>query len=490
MAYPTVSLNLGDGLAGEVVVLTAFAGSSAEAGRLSRRLSATLRRAQSQPGWSAKPKQVARATTGGADPVQVEVHGLGKRTEFDDRRLGEWLKRTLKSLVREGRKEASIILPDHPVARGRQALRILVQLLGSGYQFNRFQSRRSPSGLRKIHLVPPTGDDNAYREALGVARPVARGVKTSRDLANTPPNVATPAWIAAQAEQLAAKRSIDCQILGPGELEEMGMGGILAVGKGSTNPPRLVRLEWGDGEEVTALVGKGVTFDTGGISIKPSAAMDEMKYDKCGACTVLGAVQTLSELRLPGRYRAYVPLAENMPDGASYRPSDIVRCFNGKTVEILNTDAEGRMLLADAMAWAAEEKAATLVELSTLTGATVVALGSAGSALYTPDAGLADELIEAGRSSGERLWRMPLWPEFKREMKGVHADLRNLGSRWGGANSAAAFLANFVGKTRRWAHLDIAGTAYRGIEEGSDAGATGFGVALLADWLLHKSGRI
>ena len=177
-----------------------------------------------------------------------------------------------------------------------------------------------------------------------------------------------------------------------------------------------------------------------------------------------------------------------MPGGASYRPGDIVRCFNGKTVEILDTDAEGRMILADAMAWAAAEKPDTLIELSTLTGAAVVALGYHGAALYTPDDPLAEELLGAGRLSGERLWRMPLWREFAEDMKGVHADLRNLGSRWGGANNAAAFLGDFVGRTRRWAHLDIAGTAYQASREGKVSGATGFGVALLVDWLLGRQG--
>jgi leucyl aminopeptidase len=295
--------------------------------------------------------------------------------------------------------------------------------------------------------------------------------------------------MAGEVLRLAEKRGLDCEILGPTELREKGMGGILAVGGGSSHEPRLVRLEWGEGEEVTALVGKGVTFDTGGISIKPSAAMEEMKYDKCGACAVIGAAQTLAELRLPGRFRAYLPLAENMPGGRSYRPSDIVRCYNGKTVEILNTDAEGRMILADALAWAAEEKPDILIELSTLTGASVVALGSAAAALYTPDQELATELVEAGESSGERLWRMPLWAEFAEQMKGAHADLKNLGSRWGGANNAAAFLGAFVGRTRRWAHLDIAGTAYLGTDKGAATGATGFGVALIADWLLRRTGR-
>jgi leucyl aminopeptidase len=249
-----------------------------------------------------------------------------------------------------------------------------------------------------------------------------------------------------------------------------------------------VRLEIpGDGP-VVSLVGKGITFDTGGISIKPSQAMDEMKYDKCGACAVLGAVQTIADLGLRVHLRAYLALAENMPDGTAYRPGDILRYANGKSVEVLNTDAEGRLVLADALLWAAREAPDRLVELSTLTGATVVALGHHGAALYTPDDTLAGELLAAGASSGDRLWRMPLWPEFREALRGTHGDLKNVAGRWGGGNTAAAFLSEFVGTTRSWAHLDIAGTAWIGPEQKGAQGATGFGVGLLAAWLLEGAG--
>ncbi len=238
-----------------------------------------------------------------------------------------------------------------------------------------------------------------------------------------------------------------------------------------------------------ALIGKGVTFDSGGISIKPSRGMEEMKYDKCGACAVLGIARAVADLNLPIRFQAYLPLVENMPDGRSYRPGDIIRCYNGKSVEVLDTDAEGRLILADALAWAAEDRPDSMIEFSTLTGAAVVALGHYGAALYSPDTDLAGELLEASERSGDRLWRMPLWEEFRDEMKGVQADLRNLGGRWGGANNAAAFLSNFVGRARRWAHIDIAGTAYEASRESGKSGATGFGVPLAVDWLLSRTHR-
>jgi leucyl aminopeptidase len=263
----------------------------------------------------------------------------------------------------------------------------------------------------------------------------------------------------------------------------MGMGGLLAVGAGSRQSPRLVRLEWGRRGPIVALVGKGVTFDTGGISIKPAADMDEMKYDKCGACNVLGAAAAAARLALPLRLRCYLPLAENMPSGTAYRPGDIVRCYNDKTVEITNTDAEGRMILADAMALAIEERPDYLLELSTLTGAAVVALGERAAALYCPDDALAAGLLASADESGERLWRMPLWPEYVDDMKGHHADLKNSAGRWGAACTAAAFLSQFVDGHRRWAHLDIAGPAM----SARPRQATGYGVALLVRWLTSVS---
>jgi leucyl aminopeptidase len=291
-----------------------------------------------------------------------------------------------------------------------------------------------------------------------------------------------------QAAALAADLGMRHLSFGPEQLAERGMGGVLAVGSGSHNEPRLARLDWGESGPVVALVGKGVTFDTGGISIKPAKDMDEMKYDKCGACTVLGIARAVAELELPLRLRVYVPLAENMPDGRSYRPGDIVRCYNGKTVEIVNTDAEGRMILADALAWASEEEPDLLLEYSTLTGASVVALGQDAASLYTSDDPLAGALLSAAERTGERLWRMPLWPEFRDKMKGSHADLKNSGSRWGGANTAAAFLSHFVAEGQRWAHLDIAGGAYVGRDADEEPGATGYGVALTVDWLRRLVG--
>jgi leucyl aminopeptidase len=357
-----------------------------------------------------------------------------------------------------------------------------------GYRFDRFREGDGPGTPLEVSLVPVSGEERLWRAALPVGAAVAAGVELARDLANTPPNVATPAWIAAQATALARRHRGRATVLAPAELRRRGMGGILAVGGGSSNPPRLVRLELGRGARTVALVGKGVTFDTGGISIKPAAQMDEMKWDKSGACAVLGALEAVARLRLPLRVRAYLPLAENMPDGGAYRPGDIVRCANGRTVEITNTDAEGRMILADALCWAVAERPEALVEMSTLTGACVVALGPTGAGLFSPDDELAGALVAAAERTGDRLWRLPLWPEFLEEMRGTHADLRNSGGRWGGASTAAAFLSQFAAPLPSWAHLDIAGPAYVGEGKGR-RGATGYGVALTVEWLRALAAR-
>ena len=418
----------------------------------------------------------------------VQVMGLGPAASLEPKKVKAFLEKAVESARSAGDRSLAIVLPDHELTKGEAAaIRIARDAALAGYRFDRFRSDRKPSKLARVSLAAPAGEAPAYRTGAAVGRAIADGIVVTRDLANTPPNEATPAWIAARAGALARKWRAKIQVLGPAELKRRGMGGILAVGGGSANAPRLLRIELGRGRKTVALVGKGVTFDSGGISIKPADRMDEMKWDKCGACAVLGTLEALAALRLPVKVRAYVPLAENMPDGAAYRPGDIVRCGNGKTVEILNTDAEGRMILADALGWAASEKPDAIVEFSTLTGACVVALGPTGAGLFSPSDALAGELLAAAGDAGERLWRLPLWSEFLEEMRGAHADLKNSGGRWGGASTAAAFLSQFVGDVERWAHLDIAGPAYAG--EGKEKrGATGFGVSLTVGWLRRLSG--
>ncbi len=493
-----VQLEIADGTRPEAEVFVAgcFEGEEPSVPDLPGELARAVARAARRPGFAGREKQVVEVPveTGDDDGggAVLSLHGLGRRDDFEFRRMASWIERALETLRTNGVERAAWIVPDCEEGRGEAAAeRICRRLVLGAYRFDRYRKECNggPVRLERIAVVPPGGEAEAYRRALGLAAAVAGGVVLTRDLANSPANVADPAWMEERARELAAEHGMKIDVFGIEELERRGMGGILAVGKGSAVPPRLVRLEWGTEGPVVALVGKGVTFDTGGISIKPAARMDEMKYDKSGACTVLGVARVVAELGLPIRLRVYVPLAENMPDGAAYRPGDIIRAYDGKTIEVLNTDAEGRLILADAIALAVEEGPDVLVEYSTLTGACVVALGTHGAGLFTPDDELARELLESAEAGGERLWRLPLWSEFFEEMKGLHADLKNSGGRWGGANTAAAFLANFTGDHGRWAHLDIAGPAQiPKNDQGSKGGATGYGVATTVHWLRRLVG--
>jgi leucyl aminopeptidase len=445
-------------------------------------------RLAARPGWKAKEDHLAQTEAGPGGPV-VSLYGLGKREEFLYNGLAHWLGRAAEDTRQSGARRLTFVLPAHAETSGAAAGRLLRALALSVYRFDRFLGDADRKGrVDRLAVVPPAGEEGAYREALPMVEKVAAAIAYARDLANSPANEATPTWMEERARELAAGHGLDCTVLRADELRARGMGGLLAVGAGSAHEPRMVRLRYGDRGPSIALVGKGVTFDTGGISIKAAADMEEMKYDKAGACAVLAAVRAAADLALPVRLTAYTPFAENMLSADAYRPSDIVRCYNGKTVEITNTDAEGRMILADALAWAAEERPDAIVELSTLTGGVIVALGHVAAGMHTPDDGLAGELAAASAVAGERLWRLPLYPEFLEEMKGTHADLRNSAGRWGSASTAAAFLSQFVGDVQRWAHLDIAGVANVKGDRAACAGATGFGVATLVGWLRGLAG--
>ena len=489
MRLPSLKLTLDQHRSPDLVIVGAFERTTLTTEGLPTRIANAALRCCDSPGFKALPGQIRRAETTGTPRELVEVHGLGRRSAFDERKLRKWVAGVTGAAAKEGWKRVVLLAPDHPAATGQRALSLITEVLLTGYRFDLYRKTPPAKRLQEIRLLPPPGEQSVYEQALPLGKKLAAAVAWTRDLGNTPPNVANPAWMAEQATGLAERFGMAVEVLGPDELAAKGMGGILAVGGGSRNPPRLVRLEWGEEGEKVALIGKGVTFDSGGISIKPSRGMEEMKYDKCGACTVLGIARAVADLKLPIRLQAYLPLVENMPDGRSYRPGDIIRCYNGKSVEVLDTDAEGRLILADALAWAAEDRPDSMIEFSTLTGAAVVALGHYGAALYSPDTDLAEELLGASERSGDRLWQMPLWDEFREEMKGAQADLRNLGARWGGANNAAAFLSNFVGRVRKWAHIDIAGTAYEASRESGKSGATGYGVPLAINWLLSRTGR-
>ena len=328
------------------------------------------------------------------------------------------------------------------------------------------------------------------QEALHRASAIHRGISLARDLGNLPGNVCTPAYLAQRALALK-KRSgrVQLRILGESSMKRLGMGAFLSVSQGSAQPGRLVCIEYRGGrarQAPIALIGKGITFDTGGTSIKPSSALDEMKFDMCGAASVLGALSACIGMRLPINLVGILACAENMPGGQASKPGDVVTTLSGKTVEILNTDAEGRLVLCDALTYVRRYKPACIVDIATLTGACVVALGKEASGLMSNDQALADELLDAGQASGDRCWQLPVWHEYQSQLDSNFADIANIGDRsGGGAITAACFLSRFT-EELPWAHLDIAGTAWL---TGKAKGATGRPVALLVEFLLQRTAK-
>jgi leucyl aminopeptidase len=479
----------------DLIVVGSFEEEAPDVDGLGDEIRAAVQRLASRPGWTGRDEQSAQTDLGvggGAAGPVIALSGFGKRSDFSPVRMAGWISRAAELAKSNGFRHALLVLPGHAETEGRAAAERAVRLAAlSAYRFDRQsdETKKKTSRLERVSVAPPAGQEETWRAAVAFSAPVAEAVAFSRTLANTPPNEATTLWMAERAREMAESRGVEVTVLDEQEIARRGMGGLRAVGAGSIHPPRMVRLAWGDSGPAVALVGKGVTFDTGGISIKPAGQMEDMKYDKCGACAVLGIVRAVADLGLRVRLRAYVAFAENMPSGAAYRPGDILRMYNGKTVEITNTDAEGRLLLADALSWAVEDEPDALLEYSTLTGGIVVALGHQAAGLFTPDEGLAGEVLDASAESGERIWRMPLYPEYLEDMKSLHADLKNSAGRSGSACTAAAFLSQFVGEFRSWGHLDIAGTAYVSHEGAKRGGATGFGIAATVAWLRRKAGQ-
>jgi leucyl aminopeptidase len=341
--------------------------------------------------------------------------------------------------------------------------------------------------LRKVvMLVANRGDVSAAEAAVDRAVAIAEGVALAKDLGNLPGNVCTPTYLAEQAQELGKRHGIRVEVLEQKEMEKLGMGSFLAVARGSRQPPKLIVLEYHGGKRdaaPVALVGKGITFDTGGISIKPAPEMDEMKFDMCGAASVLGTMRAVAQMRLPMNVVGVIPATENMPGGNAIKPGDIVTTLSGQTVEILNTDAEGRLILCDALTYVERYKPSAVVDIATLTGAMVIALGHIATGLFSNSDALARELLSAGETAWDRAWHLPLWDEYQDALKSNFADFPNIGSRAGGSITAACFLSRFT-KSFPWAHLDIAGTAWK---SGAEKGATGRPVALLAHFLARRA---
>jgi len=423
---------------------------------------------------------------------RVLLIGCGRERDLDERRYREVVARAAERLQDGGCTDAVSYLPELGVRERdlRWKVRQAVELsAGTLYRFDELKSRRKKPRrpLRRLTFgVPARGDLATAEQAVREGEALAAGVKLARDLANRPANVCTPTHLAEQAQELARQhRLIKTTVLDRTQMEKLGMGALLAVARGTREPPRLVVMEYQgnrDGSAPVVLIGKGVTFDSGGISIKTAAAMDEMKFDMAGAASVFGTLLAVAQLKLPLNVVGIVPATENLPDGNAVKPGDVVTSLSGQTVEILNTDAEGRLLLCDALTYAAGFEPDVVIDIATLTGACVVALGKHASGLFSNHQALADALLEAGRASFDRAWQLPLWDEYQRQLDSNFADMANVGGREAGSITAACFLARFTDKFR-WAHLDIAGTAWK---TGKDKGATGRPVPLLVEYLLAR----
>jgi leucyl aminopeptidase len=342
--------------------------------------------------------------------------------------------------------------------------------------------------LKTVRVIGSAAELADTRRGLRDGSAIGAGASLTRDLANLPGNVCTPTYLAREAERMAREHtSVHCKVLGEREMRRLGMGSLLSVTAGSAQPPKLIVLEYrgrGAKADPIALVGKGVTFDTGGISLKDPGGMDEMKFDMTGAASVFGAIKTMALLNAPIRVVGIIPAVENMPSGTATKPGDIVTSMSGQTIEVLNTDAEGRLILCDALTYSRRFKPREVVDIATLTGACVIALGAHNSALMSNDDGVAESLLAAGQRSSDTCWRMPLAEEYQEQLKSNFADFANVAGRDGGAITAACFLGKFTVGIK-WAHLDIAGTAY---VTGAAKGATGRPVPLLVDYLLAKLG--
>lgn len=437
----------------------------------------------------------------GLSSQRLLLVGCGKKKSLNRQGFRKLAQASAKALLATPSEEAIITLHQLPLTDADWAwmLAQLTEALGhASYRFDQLKSATSeskPFRLKRVYFTLPSASENkAMSEALAQAAALNAGIRLSKDLANLPGNICTPGYLAEQAQQLAKQfKSITTDILDEAEMEKLGMGALLSVSRGSRQPAKLIVMEYrgmtgkktrGKSKPIV-LVGKGLTFDAGGISIKPATAMDEMKYDMCGGASVFGTLHAIAEMKLPVHVVGIVPSSENLPDGNANKPGDIVTTMSGQTVEILNTDAEGRLILCDALTYSQRFEPQEVIDIATLTGACVIALGNHACGLLGNDQSLCDALLAAGEESGDRAWQLPLWPEYDEQLKSPFADMANIGGREAGTITAACFLSRYV-KDMRWAHLDIAGTAWK---SGSDKGATGRPVPLLTRYLIHRSGQ-
>jgi leucyl aminopeptidase len=422
---------------------------------------------------------------------RVLLVGLGARKEFGESAYRDAVRAAANALRDTGAKDAALFIADVKVGSRPLSWNVRQAMLATReafYRFDELKSQKKAPAPALTKLTLPISSSSQLEQALAEAAATADGTDLARTLGNLPSNICTPSYLAEQAKKLAREFKLDVEVLERKDMEKLGMGALLAVTRASHEPPKLIVLRYhgaAKGRKPLVFVGKGITFDTGGISLKPAGEMDEMKFDMSGAGSVLGAMRALAGMKAPVNVVGVIPTCENMPGGHAIKPGDVVTTLSGQTVEILNTDAEGRLILCDALTFAERYKPDVVVDIATLTGACVIALGHVATGLFANDQRLADEIRSAAEDAWDRVWQMPLWEEYQEQLRSNFADFANIGGRPGGSITAASFLARFTRKLR-WAHLDIAGTGWR---SGREKGSTGRPVPLLVRFALRHAGR-
>lgn len=432
---------------------------------------------------------------------RVLLVGLGKHDELTEKGFRQAVIASVKVLAKTGANDVASFLAESEVLNndGKKQDAIwkishMVEAVNdASYRFDVMKGKKDKSekevikGITKLEVHVAESDDNQQAKiALKQGLALSSGVSFAKDLGNLPPNICTPTYLAEQALAMVKTHGLTVEVLEREELKKLGMGSFLGVAQGSVQPPKLIVLKHLHGkkdQKPVVLVGKGITFDTGGISLKPGADMDEMKYDMCGAASVLGTFKAIAEMDLPLNVIGVIPACENMPDADAIRPGDVLTSMSGQTIEVLNTDAEGRLILCDALTYAEKFEPSAVIDIATLTGACVIALGHHVSAVFSNQDRLAKEILSAGEDALDRAWHMPMWEEYQSQLDSNFADIANIGGRAGGSITAACFLSRFA-KKYHWAHLDIAGTAWK---SGKEKGSTGRPVPLLTQFLKHRA---
>ena len=423
---------------------------------------------------------------------RVLLAGLGKAAEIDESVFARVIKSIYQALADSAIEDAHINLHDITV-KDRDVIwktsQTIIQINTLQYRFEQTKNQKSDHNvkLNKLSFNLNLSDDRHKIETtIQQSMAIAAGMDLARDLGNLPGNICTPSYLAEQARLLAKdEKKLTVTVLEEADMQTLGMGSLLSVSAGSRQPAKLITLKYQGTDsrhKPIVLVGKGVTFDTGGISLKPGDAMDEMKFDMCGAASVIGTIRAIIEMELPINVVGLIPATENMPDGLATKPGDIVTSLSGQTIEILNTDAEGRLILCDALTYAKKFNPHCVIDIATLTGACIIALGKVPSAILGNHQPLINQLIECGQQTTDKVWQLPLWDEYQKQLKSNFADMANIGGRDAGTITAACFLSRFT-EDYHWAHLDIAGTAWK---SGDQKGATGRPVPLLTTFILNQ----